>query len=633
MSTTHLKSASTIGMAFAAMGIVFGDIGTSPLYAFHASIHSPGLPIGETAILGVASLIFWTLTLIVSIKYLLFITLVDNNGEGGIFAIASVLRRHISASNRPAQAAILALVIASAALLFADSLITPPLSIMAAVEGVEIIYPEARGFVVVASLVVVVILFVAQRFGTQALSRLFSPVMLCWFVAIGLLGLAQIASRPEVLWAVSPTYAIELAGQLTWPQLFGLFGSILLAATGAEAIYIDMGHFGRRAISHAWYTVAMLGLLLNYFGQSAWLLGTPGSTANAFFAMAPTELLIPLVVLATLASFIAGQAVISGMFSIATQAIRQGYLPRLRVLHTSDLMRGQVYVPLINTLLLIGSVLLIVVFQASEPLAASYGFAVSATMLLTTIAFSAVILVVWRWSVWKALVFVFLAVPFDLLFLSATITKLPSGHYFTLVVTIVASWFMLSWLIGESLLRRRVQRIDMPVSDFADVIGLRTDLHLQKRPAVFFQHLPFPADVRVTPFALLQQVNVTSLMYQPAVIVEFLPSDLPRVGEAERIEVHEYSQNIILVHATFGYREPLTVAPIVRLGQERGWWKQEEDLVYYSARENLRHVGRDALPFPVRWSFALLHKLDQELMGALDLEPTRCVELGLVIRV
>lgn len=633
MNTGHLKSQSTVGMAFAAIGIVFGDIGTSPMYAFDASIHAPGLPVDETAIMGVASLIFWTLTLIVSIKYLLFITLVDNDGEGGIFAIASVLRRHIRATNRPAQVAILALVVTSAALLFADSLITPPLSIMAAVEGVEIVYPSARTFVVVASLVIVVILFAAQRFGTQALSRLFSPLMLLWFAVIGLLGLAQVVTRPDVLMALSPTFAFDLASQLTWSQLFGLFGSVLLAATGAEAIYIDMGHFGRKPISYAWYGVAMVGLLLNYFGQSAWHLEHPGSTSNAFFAMAPIDLLIPLVVLATFASCIAGQAVISGMFSITNQAIRQGYLPRLRILHTSDSMRGQVYVPLINGLLLAGSVLLILVFQSSEPLAASYGFAVSATMLLTTLAFSVVILVVWRWSVWKVLVFVFFALPLDFVFLAATVTKLPAGNYFTLIVTMVISWLMMSWIIGDGLLRRRVQRIDMPVADFVDIVELRQDLHLQDRPAIFFQHLPFPADVRITPFALLQQVQVTSMLYQPAVIVEFLPSELPKVADADRLQVHTYSHNIILVHATFGYREPLSMEPVIELGQERGWWKQEEDLVYYSARENLIHAGRDRLPLPVRWSFALLHKLDQELVSTLDLEPTRCVELGLVIRV
>ena len=633
MSNNHGTSPGTLAMAFAAIGIVFGDIGTSPMYALHEALHSPGLPAGDIAVMGVASLVFWTLTLIVSVKYLMFITLVDNDGEGGIFALAAVLKSKVRSSHARAQGAIVALVIVSASLLFADSLITPPLSIMAAIEGVEMISPNAQPFVMSASIVILICLFGAQRFGTQALSRFFSPLMLCWFIAIGLLGLVQVLARPEVLYAISPVYAVHLAMQLSWPQLFGLFGSVLLAATGAEAIYVDMGHFGRRPISFAWYSVAMTALLLSYFGQSAWLLGHAPTEDNAFFAIVPQNLLIPLVVLATLASIIAGQAVISGTFSIVNQAIRQGFLPRLKVLQTSEAVRGQIYVPFINYLLLGGAIILVLAFGSSSALASSYGFAVSFTMLLTTLAFSAVILVVWKWSVWKVLAFVFFALPLDILFFVATVTKLPAGHFFTLVVTLVLAWFMAAWLVGDRILMRRAQRIDIPVEDFAEITGLRQDLHLQPRPALFFQHLPFAADVRVTPFALLQQVQVTSMLYQPAVIVEFISSAAPRVDEAERVAVHEYPHNIKLVHVSFGYWEPISLDPVVKLGQQRGWWQKEEELVYYSVRENLRLSRKGGLPGLVRWHFALLHKLDQRILGTLNLDPTRCVELGIPVDV
>lgn len=631
MSDKHEASPSTLVMAFAAIGIVFGDIGTSPMYAMHEAIHAPGLQPGDGAVLGVASLIFWTLTLIVSIKYLLFITLVDNDGEGGIFALASVLKTRVSSSSALAQTAIFALVIISASLLFADSLITPPLSIMAAIEGVEIIYKDAEPFVMSASIIILLGLFGVQRFGTQALSRFFSPIMLCWFIVIGSLGLVQVLGRPDVLNAVSPVYAIHLAAQLSWPQLFGLFGSVLLAATGAEAIYVDMGHFGRRPVAFAWYGLAMIALLLSYFGQSAWLLQNGATDENAFFAIVPSALLIPLVILATLASIIAGQAVISGMFSIVNQAIRQGYLPRLKVLQTSAAVRGQIYVPLISHLLLAGAIILVLSFGSSSALASSYGFAVSATMLLTTLAFSAVILVVWKWSVWKVVAFVFFALPLDILFFAATITKLPAGYFFTLIVTIAVAWFMVAWIVGDRLLMRRAQRIDIPVSDFAEITGLRSGLHLQPRPAVFFQHLPFPPEVRVTPLALLQQVQVTSMLYQPAVIVEFLSSGAPRVEAKERIVVHEYPHNIKLVHMTFGFWEPLSLEPLVTFGQQRGWWNKEEDLVYYSVRENLRLTQGASLPLAIRWHFALLHKLDQRILATLKLDPTRCVELGVSV--
>jgi KUP system potassium uptake protein len=631
MNEKHKNSPATVAMAFAAIGIVFGDIGTSPMYAMHEAIHATGLPPGGEAVLGVASLIFWTLTLIVSIKYILFIMMVDNNGEGGIFALVSVLKARVSSSSVFAQSAIVALTVISVSLLFADSLITPPLSIMAAIEGVEMIDKDAQSFVMSASIVILIGLFGVQRFGTHALSRFFSPIMLCWFVVIGLLGFVQVLGRPDVLNAVSPIYALNVAAQLSWPQLLGLFGSVLLAATGAEAIYLDMGHFGRKPIAFAWYGMPMIALLLSYFGQSAWLLENRPTEANAFFAIVPSSLLIPLVILATLASIIAGQAVISGMFSIVNQAIGQGYLPRIKVLQTSAAVRGQIYVPVVNQLLLAGTVMLVLAFGSSSALASSYGFAVSATMLLTTLAFSAVILVVWKWSVWKVVAFVFFALPLDILFFAATITKLPASHFFTLIVALSVAWLMVAWIVGDRLLMRRAQRIDIPVSDFAEITGFRSNLHLQRRPAVFLQHLPLPAEVRATPLALLQQVQLTSILYQPTVIVEFLSSSVPRVGEKDRIVVHEYPHNVKLVYMTFGFWESLSLEPMVKLGQQRGWWSKEEDLVYYSVRENLRLTQRASLPLAIRWPYALLHKLDQRILTTLKLDPTRCVELGVSV--
>ena len=301
------------------------------------------------------------------------------------------------------------------------------------------------------------------------------------------------------------------------------------------------------------------------------------------------------------------------------------------MLQTSAAVRGQIYVPFISHLLLAGAIILVLAFGSSSALAASYGFAVSATMLLTTLAFSAVILIVWKWSVWKVVAFVFFALPLDILFFAATITKLPAGYFFTLIVTLGVGWFMLAWTLGDRLLMRRAQRIDIPVSDFAEITGLKSNLHMQPRPAVFFQHLPFPAEVRVTPLALLQQVQVTSMLYQPAVIVEFLSSGAPRVEAQDRITVHEYPHNIKLVHMTFGFWEPLSLAPLVKIGQQRGWWNKEEDLVYYSVRENLRLTQKARLPLYIRWHFAMLHKLDQRILTTLKLDPTRCVELGVSV--
>ena len=618
-------------MAFAALGIVFGDIGTSPLYAFEESIRATGPDSSRTAIMGVTSLIFWTVNIIVSIKYLLFVTRVDNEGEGGIFAIAAVLKKRVHESRGLVHLFIMALVVLSTALLFADSVITPPLSILAATEGLQQIYPDSGKFVIIASLIIIVALYGAQRFGTQILSRFFSPIMLCWFIVIGLLGLKEVVATPGILVAISPFYAYQLISILSWHQVFSLLGSVLLAATGAEAIYVDMGHFGRKPISVAWYSVALSALLLNYFGQACWYLqqqGTAQAEVSSFFGMVPVSLIVPMVILATMACVIAGQAVISGMFSIVNQTIRQNYLPRFTVLQTSEDMRGQIYVPLINYLLLFGGILLILGFQSSSALAESYGFAVSATMLLTTLAFSMVILLVWKWSVWKVVVFLFFALPLDGLFFAATISKLPAGHYFTLLLSIFISWFILAWLLGNRYLMRKAQRIDIPVADFADIVELRNDLKRQDRAAVFLQHLPFPPEVRVTPFALLQQVQVTSMVYQPTIIVQFLSSSAPRVDESERLSVHEYQQGITLVNVTFGFWEKLSLDAVVALGKERGWWKREEDIVYFSAKENLKSGGAGGLPLAIKWPFAMLHSLDQRIIDTLKLDPTRCVELG-----
>ncbi|MFM7085355.1 MAG: KUP/HAK/KT family potassium transporter, partial [Hyphomicrobium sp.] len=392
-------------------------------------------------------------------------------------------------------------------------------------------------------------------------------------------------------------------------------------------------HFSRKPISIAWYLIAVGSLLLNYFGQSAWLLDNSTSSANPFFALVPQAYMVPMVILATLASIIASQAVISGMFSIANQAIRQGYLPRLKIVQTSEAVRGQIYIPLVNSMLLIGAVLLTIGFQSSAALASSYGFAVSATRLLTTLAFTLVVLLVWKWSALKVVAFVFFALPLDLMFMAATVTKLPSGHYITLIVTVSVAWAMFAWYIGNHFLTERAQRIDIPIGDFSEVAGLRTDLHRQNRPAIFFQHLPFPPDVRVTPFALLQHVQVTSMLYQPTVIVEFLSSSLPRVAVNDRISFYEYPHGITLVHLTFGFWEPWSMEPVVQLGLDRGWWAKEEEIVYYAAREDLRFSKGNGLPLSVKLPYAFLHRFDQRILRMVKLDRARCVELGAVVEI
>lgn len=633
MQVGHKKKSNVL-LALAALGIVFGDIGTSPMYAVSESMRASGSPHSPAAILGVTSLIFWTLALIVSVKYLLFITRVDNEGEGGIFAIVSVIKSKVGSSDSMVMWFMTAIAIASTGLLFADSLITPALSVMAATEGAKMIFDGADQWVVSASILILISLFAAQRYGTDALSRFFSPIMIVWFAAIALAGFRAIIAKPIILGAVLPQYGYELLQSLSWSGRFNLLGSILLAATGAEAIYADMGHFGRRPISIAWYGFALVALLLSYFGQGAWLLiNSNGASAgdNPFFAIIPLQLMAPMVVLATHASVIASQAVISGMFSLANQAIRLNYFPRIEIRHTSLAERGQIYVPFINFLLMIGGILLILEFKSSSALASSYGFAVAATMFLTTTAFSFVVLYVWEWSVWKLIAFVFFAIPLDFIYLAATITKLPAGHYLTLIISLAIIWLLSAWFLGNRALSRRAQRLDIPVTDFADMIEMRHDLGRGKRPAIFFQHLPFPSEVEVTPNALLRQLQITSMLYQPTVVVEFIDSSQPYIPDEKRLTTIEFPNNIYVVRATFGYWEAASIDPVIAEGKTRGWWNAETDVVYFAVREDLRFTNGDELSSLIKWPYFFLHKLDQPISRSLQINAMRYVELGMPI--
>jgi KUP system potassium uptake protein len=513
MATHETSSMRTIYVALAALGTVFGDIGTSPMYAVAECMRVEGLSSSAESVLGVISLIFWSLLLVVTVKYLLFIMRADNQGGGGIFAILALLND--SGRVAPSMAVVsTGIALLSAGLLLADSMITPALSVMAAVDGLRVEFDDIEHWIKLASLFIILGLFAIQRYGTGMLGTLFGPIMLIWFTVIAGLGLLKIVETPAILWALSPLPALQLMTSLTWVEIFSLMGSVMLAVTGAEAIYADMGHFGRRPISIAWYSIALLSLLFNYFGQGAQLLQTPfvpGKSHSPFFALVPSGGILPLVMLATTASIIASQAVISGMFSLASQAIHMNFLPRLRIAQTSEQASGQIYVPRVNALLALGAVGFVLGFDSPSAMAGAYGFAVATTMLLTTIAFTFVVYYVWRWSWLNILFFCLCALPLDALFFGAALAKLPQGGYVPALLSLFLTWFMASWVLGNRHLMGRAQRLDMPLPLFSELVGNRSDLHFQKRPAIFFQRLPFPADLDVTPHALLRQPGPADL--------------------------------------------------------------------------------------------------------------------------
>lgn len=634
-SSPVISPLRTAYIALAALGIVFGDIGTSPMYAVAECMRVDGVSSSADSVLGVTSMIFWSLLLVVTVKYLLFITRADNHGEGGIFAILALLR---SSGRMAPGMGVLATGIAllAAALLLADSMITPALSVMSAVDGLRVEFDGIEHWIKLASLAIIGGLFFIQRYGTGVLGALFGPVMLVWFAVIAGLGLVQILQTPEILGALSPLPALHLLVTLTWAEIFSLLGSVMLAVTGAEAIYADMGHFGRRPISFAWYGIALLSLLLNYFGQGAHLLQNPfvpDESHSPFFAMVPSAGLVPMVLLATAASIIASQAVISGMFSLASQAIHMNFLPRLRIEQTSEQESGQIYVPRINGLLALGTVGFVLGFGSPSAMAGAYGFAVATTMLLTTIAFTFVVYYVWRWSWLKILSFCLFALPLDALFFGAALAKLPQGGYVPALLSVLFTWFMASWVSGNRHLMSLGQRLDMPLPLFSELVANRSDLHFQPRPAVFFQHLPFPTDLEVTPHALLRQVQLTSMVYQPAVVVDFLTLGVPRVADAQRIQVEEFGNGIYRIIASFGFAESASMDAVEQLGQERGWWKTLDDVVYFAAREDLRTGVREGLPIAVRWSYRWMHRHDENLARSLRLPALQYVELGLTVDV
>ena len=636
MNVSPQKSnAGILTLALGALGIVFGDIGTSPIVALAACLHTNAPISSVPAILGIISLIFWALILVVSIKYLLFITQAEKNGEGGIFAIMALLKSSNRLSKRMLYVST-TIALFAAALLMADSMLTPALAVLSAVEGLKVSFENIDNWVVLITLGLILGLFFIQSYGTGRLGLLFGPIMLIWFVAIGALGINEIIRYPSVLLAVSPIYAVNLMSELGFSNTFALLGSVMIAVTGAEAIYADMGHFGMKPIKTAWYGLALMALLLNYFGQGAWLIqhiGILNSIDLPFFAIVPKTILIPMVVLSTCASIIASQAVISGMFSLANQAIQLRFLPRLKIIHTSTLNRGQIYIPKVNAILALGSLSLVMGFGSSAALANAYGFAVSATMFLTTLAFTLIIYYVWKWSWWSILAFIIFAIPLDFVFLLATMTKIPQGSYVTILIALLFICLMAAWILGNTYLKGRAQRLDLPLQVYVDSLAYRDDLKLLDRPAIFLQHLDFSSELEVTPNALLRQVQLTSMLYQPSIVVEINTVNQPRVSNDERLQVSRYLSGIYRVSVNFGFSEMKTLQAVEDYGIQHGWWSDCNEIVYYTAREQIRSVVPHTLPFWIRWPYALMHENDEGSASSFKLPNAQYVELNLTMEI
>ncbi|HTE53227.1 MAG TPA: potassium transporter Kup [Kofleriaceae bacterium] len=620
-----LHQSGLTAMSLGALGVVYGDIGTSPLYAmkecFAGEHHA--LAVTHANVLGVLSLVVWSLVLVIVLKYISFILRADNRGEGGVLALVALQSRAHRGPTWTKVCVILGLF--GAGLLYGDGAITPAISILGAVEGVKEVTPSLGAAVVPITVCILIGLFAVQRFGTAKIGTVFGWVMLAWFAAIAVAGLAAVTRHPSVVQAISPHHAVRffidhgVAG-------FLLLGSVVLVVTGGEALYADMGHFGRTPIRRAWYAVVMPALLLNYFGQGALLLERGGGVANPFYALAPGPWLYPMLVIATLAAIIASQALISGAFSLTRGAIQLGYFPRVRIVHTSGETEGQIYIPEVNWFLMIACVALVVGFKSSGNLAAAYGIAVTGTMAITSVLFFGVARGVWGWSRLSAggLVFGFLTV--DLAFLTANVPKIGHGGWFPLVAGTVVFIIMTSWRRGRMELAELFATSTLPIEMFLADLST-SDLHRVPGTAVFMT-----SNADGVPPVLLHHVKHTKMLHEQVVLLSISTDEVPTVPITKNFEVEELGQGFFRVKARYGFMQSPQVPRLLARCLAAGLFIDLDDTSYYLGRETLLTTGRSRMPRWRKGLFAFLSRNSRPATQFFGLPPNRVVELGAQIQ-
>lgn len=616
------KKPALMATMIGAIGVVFGDIGTSPLYALKECFNPEhGVPFSDQTVYGILSMLFWAMTLVVSVKYVLFVMRADNNGEGGILALTALAMRASSGSARFTRTLML-LGLLGAAMFYGDAVITPAISVLSAIEGMEIMAPALQAWVLPLALVVLIGLFLLQKHGTHVVGRLFGPIMLLWFVLLGLLGLISVVRSPQILVALNPLYAIEFGFRHTM-QAFVVFGSVFLALTGAEALYADMGHFGARPIRYAWFYIAMPCLLLNYFGQGAMLLREPSAVQNPFFLLMPGWAVGPMVVLATAATVIASQAVISGAFSMTAQAVHLGYAPRMKILYTSDVEIGQIYAPVVNYVVLVLVVAVVLAFGKSDNLAAAYGIAVTTTMVLTTGLVTVVMRNAWKWSlpVVAGLGAVFLAV--DLSFFSANLLKIAAGGWFPLLLGGLIFFLMVTWHTGTQLLKARNVEGGIPLEPFMEGL-LRHPPHRVDGTAVYLT-----PSMDFVPLALLHNLKHNHVLHERVLFIHFRTLAVPYVQPAKRLAIRTIGDNIYAAVADFGFKETPAVDEIVKnVGERLGVVFEDMETSFFITRAT---VVPSPLPGMAMWREALFAWMQHNSAKPSDffrIPANRLVELG-----
>ena len=609
-------------LTLAALGIVYGDIGTSPLYAIKevfGSTHHP-VPITPENVLGILSLFFWSLIIVVTLKYVSFIMRANNKGEGGIIALMTLaLQKGVPGTWQ--QKLLVTLGLFGAALFYGDGVITPAISVLSAVEGLEIITPAFKPYIVPITVIIVIGLFIFQRRGTASVGALFGPVMVLWFAILAALGAAAIIENPSVLAAINPLYAFNF---LQGNSILGFFalGAVVLCITGAEALYADMGHFGARPIQYAWLGYVLPALLINYFGQGALLLADPSTVENPFYLLAPEWGRYPLVILATMATIIASQAVISGAFSITQQAMQLGYTPRLAIQHTSDREMGQIYLPAINWLLLISIILLVVEFGSSSKLAAAYGIAVTGTMLITNILAIAVAIRLWDWSPTRAVLGALPFICIDLGFFLANSVKIPDGGWFPLVFGLAVFILLTTWKRGRELLGERLAADAMQLRPFITSIA---ESGVERVPGTAVFMTPDPESV---PHALLHSLKHYKALHEQVVILSVKVFDVPFVPELDRVEVHRLSGNFAQVVVQYGFKDEPDIPAALTLCAEAGLTLDMMDTSFFLGRETLIPKLGSSMAYWRALIFVAMFRNAGSATAFFKIPSNRVVELG-----
>lgn len=609
-------------LSLAALGVVYGDIGTSPLYALRECFHGPhAIPPTEMAVLGVLSLVLWVLVLVISIKYMLFVLRADNRGEGGILALTALACPKAIRQN---SFALLGLGIFGAALLYGDGVITPAISVLSAVEGLKLATPLVEPYIIPATLVILIGLFWFQKHGTARIGAIFGPIMMIWFVVIGVLGVSGIAMDPTVLRAVNPVYALDFFVHHRLDAYF-VMGSLFLVVTGGEALYADMGHFGKSPIRWAWFAVVLPGLLLNYFGQGALLIHDPSVAENPFFHLAPTWALIPLVVLSTIAAVIASQALISGVFSLTRQAIQLGLSPRLQIIHTSSREIGQIYLPYVNWLLLIGCLWLVIAFQSSSNLAAAYGISVSMTMVITTILLYVVARRVWRLNLAAAIVMTGIFLAIDLVFFSANMIKIMQGGYVPLVIGAVLYTCMCTWRKGRQILAERLRESTVRLDEWLKHVS---EKKLTRVPglAIFMV-----GDPETTPPALLHNTKHNKVLHEKVVILTVVTKDIPSVAQVDRVKIEKIDTNFYRVIAKYGFMDIPDVMEIVDRLHEVGMKTPVADMTFFLGRETLIATSRPGMAIWREHLFSFMSRNAQRATAFFNIPVNQVIEVGIQV--